>query len=438
MGRHRHISRELLLAARRGDRPGDDLAGRLLTGLAELCPVCRNEILTANGAAFPEETYREPVARAFRKIGEEIARTRREAAAVPELLGILRGLSVEQRALRIHNAPHRFGNRALGEELLDHARACLPHDPERSLCWARTLEVVAAAYATPHPPHEVLALAYQGNAHRAAGEFDRARRDLVRARELANRTACAELDVAAELDSFFGSLHSDLSRFPEAAEELQNAAELFGLLGEDERRARVLMKLGVLHALMDDLPAALATDRAAVALLPPDESPSLYLAARLNFAVHLADAGEPRAARKVLEYEMEQYLQADAHLRVRFDSLQARLAVDLDHPEKAESLYRNVLEEFARQRQGFDAAHVCLELGALYLEQGRYDDLEEIAAQAVALFEAHETHREALAALALLHEATLARRVTTDTLQRIVRLLDSAQKEPGARFQRRN
>lgn len=437
MGRHRHISRELLLAARRGALPGDDLAERLLARLAELCPVCRDEILAADAAGYPEESYREPVGRALR-IRDDLARSERDAAAVPELLGILRGLSVEQRALRIRNAPDRFGNRALGEELLDQARACLPHDPEGSLAWARTVEAVAAAYATPHPPHEVLALAYQGNAHRAAGDFDRARRDLLRARELADRTAVADLDVAAELDSFFGSLYSDLSRFPEAVEKLESAAERFGLLGEDVRRARVLLKLGVLQALMDDLPAALETDRAAVSLLLPEESPSLYLAARLNFAVHLADAGEPRAAREVLDYEREQYLQADSHLRVRFDSLQARLAVELGNPEKAEAIYRNVLGEFERQRQGFDAAHVCLELGALYLEQRRYGDLEEIAAQAVTLFEAHETHREALAALALLHEATRARRVTSETIQRIGRFLERAQRDPGARFQRRN
>ncbi|MFP3939015.1 MAG: tetratricopeptide repeat protein [Thermoanaerobaculia bacterium] len=442
MGRHRHISRDVLLAARRGELSGDDLVERLVARLAELCPVCRDEILTADAAGsseagYSEESYQEPVARAL-QIGEDLALLKRDAASVPELLGILRGLSVEQRDLRIRNAPDRFGNRSLGEELLDQARACLPDDPEGSLGWARTVETVAEAYPTPYPPHEVLALAYQGNAHRAIGDFDRARRHLLRARELAERAGGVDLDVTAELDSFFGSLDTDLSRFPEAAETLERAAELFGLLGEDERRARVLIKLGVLRALMGDLPAALETDRAAVALLVPEESPSLYLAGRLNFAVHLADAGEPLAAREVLESELERYRQAGAFLRVRFDALRARLSVELGDPAGAESMYRKVLEEFERQRQGFSAAHVCLELGALYLEQGRFDDLEEIAAQAVALFEVHETHREALAALALLHEATRARRLTSGTLQRIGRFLERAQRDPAARRQQRN
>ncbi|MFW6012306.1 MAG: tetratricopeptide repeat protein [Gemmatimonadota bacterium] len=439
MSRHRHISKELILAARRGQISHEHLVERLLARLAELCPICREEALATAEEEIPETAYAEPVAHAL-DVEEELARFERDSETAPELLRILQGLSPQQRLLRIRNAPERFANLALGEFLLDEARACLPDDPHGSLAWARVAQAVADIYSIPHPPHQVLAVAYQGNAYRATGDFDRAQRFLYLARDLSVQTMTSDIDVGAQLHSFLGSLFSDLSRFDEAEEQLRSAAGLYELLADDLGRARVLIKLGAVLALRGDLPAALQADNTAVALLSPhdDEQRECYLGARLNYAIHALDAGDPVKARDLIDLELFEFEQCGPYLRVRFDGLQARIAAAFGNLEEAEAGYRAVLKELDRQQKGFLAAHYCLELGALYLEQGRYHDLQTIAARAVQLFQAHETHREALAALVLFRKAAEARHLTAEALQRIRRFLETAQRDPGARFQLQN
>lgn len=54
----------------------------------------------------------------------------------------------------------------------------------------------------------------------------------------------------------------------------------------------------------------------------------------------------------------------------------------------------------------------------------------------MALFRAHEIHREALSALLLLQEAAAAHRVTVETLHHVARFLGQAARDPAARFDR--
>lgn len=371
------------------------------------------------------------------RVEAQLRRFEADEAAAPELLALLRELSPEQRILRIENSPRGFANLALGEALLDEARACLPHDPRGSLAWARTMEAVAAAYRPPYPPHQVLAVAYQGNAQRAGGDFHRAERLLRRARELMAEHQVADLEVGAELHSFLGSLDSDLGRFEEALEHLESAAGLYEILGESNRVGRVLLQLGLLHELLDDSPAALSADKAALGLLSREADLRLYLAARLNYALHLTGAGQSLTARDLLDWDADLYRQhADPHTRLRVEWLQARLAAELGDPAAAERGYLAVRDELAAQEQGFDAALACLDLAALYHREGRTEDLQEAAAQAVDLFQAHALHREALGALVLLRDAAGSRTLTADTITRTSGFLERARRNPGARFRK--
>lgn len=432
--RHRHVTRSLLLAARRGEISYRELAETLLERLGQVCSGCREEAEAARASEIPLAAYHGPVTRALH-VGDRLRRFQAERADAPELLELLQGLSPEQRLLRIQNSPRRFGNPALAEALVEEARSCLPHDPAGSLAWARALEAVAGACRPPYAAHRVLAVAYQGNAHRAAGDFRRGEELLRRARDLMTAHGVSDPEVDAELHSLFGSLCSDLGRFDESLEHLEGAARLYEALDEPKRLARVLMKLGMLHRLLDDLPAALRADKAALGLLSPVDDRRLYLAARVNYAYHLAEAGKPLTARDVLDWDADLFRQhADPHTRVRVDWLQARLAGELGDPAGAESGLLAVRDEVARQGQGFHAALVCLDLAALYHEEGRVRELQETAAQAVELFRAHAIHREALAALVLLRDAARSHTLSAETIARIARFVEQARRDPTARL----
>jgi tetratricopeptide (TPR) repeat protein len=441
--KHRHLSKRLLQAARRGQITWRHLAEVLLARLAELCPGCREQAEAATAEEIPQAAYRQPVSRAV-QIEDRLWRFAEDQAAVPSLLSLLRELPQEQRVAWIRDAPEHFANLALGESLLDEARGCLPDDPEGSLEWARTAEALAMAYTTPHYPHLILAIAYQGNAHRAIGDFDRARRLLHEARSLMETHQVTDLDLGAELHSLFGSLCSDLDLFDEAAEHLESAVGLYRALGEDQRAARALMQLGLLHGIVGEFAQAIETDHAALELLVskdetgirvPEQNRRLYLGARLNLALHLAEAGEPTKALDFLEYDEDFYEEIeDSHLDVRVAWLRARIALELGDQGTAEQGYLAVREEFVRQCHGFNAALLSLELAALYHGQRRFGELEETAVQAVELFQAYELHQEALAALVLLRDAARARSLTTETIARVTAFLREAERRPAARF----
>ncbi|MFW6012484.1 MAG: hypothetical protein ACOC92_02110 [bacterium] len=434
MSSHRHLSHKLILANRRGQISDRDFIRVLLHRIKDSCATCRAEASRADEMDVALESYRQPVARAL-DVEDALQRAAEEAQTAPDLLEALRPLSSEQRLLRIRNSPARFANPALGEEILAEARACLPDDPGGSLAWARSLEAVAQAYPTPCHGHQVLAIAYRGNAYRALGDLGQAQLFLTRARNTQRRHLVADADVHAELHSFFGSLYTDLRQFDDAAGELEQAAELFRELRDELRLARVLMKIGNLHVLAGDLPAALRVDHQALYLLSPEHHRPLYLSARLNYAFHLQEAGRPLEARDQVEYERLAFLEeADAHTRIRYDWLNARLAADLTDPADAERQFLILLDHFVAQAHGFNAALVCLELAELYYAEEQFHEVCNVAGHALELFRAYETHPGAQAALQLVRDAALARTLTTKALRRAASFLQEAQADRTARF----
>jgi len=432
-----HITRELLRAARRGDLSYRHLAEIQRAHLETVCPHCRRESEAERAEETLVEAYREPVRRVSRaaRLEAELDAIREEAEIAPELLAALRELSLEQRLLRIRNAPDRFANRVLCEELFELARACLPADPMGSRGWAETARAVAESYSVPYPSHQIRAIAFQANAFRAAGDFDTALVLFRQARDLIDEHDVTDLELGAELHSFLGSLNTDLRRFEQAGEHLESAANLYRILGHEEQLARVLMKLANLHRCLGDLEAALEADHAALGLLTPEAHPRLYTAARFNFASNLAATGRHEAARETLAYDENLYEQhADNHTRLRVRWLEGRIAAAIGDSPAAERAFLAVLDKFASQGHGFNAAIACLDLAALYHQEGRLEDLEQAATQAVQLFQAHEIHRDALAALLLLQEAAVTRKLTADTIRRIAAFLQEAQRDPAVRF----
>ncbi len=111
-------------------------------------------------------------------------------------------------------------------------------------------------------------------------------------------------------------------------------------------------------------------------------------------------------------------------LRQAFDGLGENLP--LGDPELAEPLFREVRNELLAQRNGFDVASVSIDLALLLLSQGRHREVQTLASEALALFEAQGVHREASAALLLFAEAAREERLTRDFLTRLAGYLPQA------------
>lgn len=433
-----HPTRRLLRAARLGEISDNRLIGLLLEHLEEVCPDCAAEIAAERDGEIPMASYRSTVQRVIRHL-----RLRRHQEGndsvlkeVPALVDSLRGRAAGQRLLLARNDPERYAHPLLVEALFHEARSALPGDPEASLSWAQTAGAITELTVTPYPPHRIRAMAYQGNAYRAAGDFDRARSLLGSAQRLTAQLDVADADVHAELHSFLGSLYTDLRRFDVAKRHLDEAAELYMLLDEAEAMARVLLQMSNLLGYQGRVDGAVENLRAALDLIGPRQNPRLYLAARLNLAMNLVEAGKLEAARDILVYDENLYEEhGDSHTLIRAAWLEGRIAAATGDLESAEDKLNSVRDHFANENHGFNAALACLELAGLYHRIGRWLDVESTAARAVRLFEANEIHREAFSALTLVHDSARRRRLTAETLRQVASFLEQARDDPRARFE---
>lgn len=433
-----HVTREMLKALRHGEIGEAELTELLRDHLAEVCSECRRAIEADRAEEIPLAEYAKPVRRArySKRLRLEADRLNEEMREAPRLLRTLQGLTVEQRWLRIRNAPDLYGsNRFLCELLFDIARSCLPDDPAGSQGWAETVEAIARLRDEPYMPHVVRALAFQGNARRAAGDFDSALVQLHRARSLMVEHDVHDLELSAELHSFLGSLCTDLRRFDQATEHLESASRLYDMLDDEDGTVRVLMQLSNLHREGDVMDEALEVDRAVLELISRENHPTRYAAALLNYASDLAHTGQHQRAQEVLAVDEVFYEElVDEHTRIRLLWLKGQLAMEIGHTEDAEVALASVRDYFVAQEHGFNCALVCLDLARLYHRHTRWYELHETAAQAVRLFQSYALHQEALAALVLLRDAAAAEGVTAATIERVVGFLHKVQRDPKARF----
>ncbi len=84
---------------------------------------------------------------------------------------------------------------------------------------------------------------------------------------------------------------------------------------------------------------------------------------------------------------------------------------------------------FLDQGIGYDVAMVSLDLAVLYIRDGRTAEVLRIAEETVALFEAQDVHREALAALRLFLEAARREEVTAEFVLEIGARLEAARRQ---------
>jgi hypothetical protein len=85
----------------------------------------------------------------------------------------------------------------------------------------------------------------------------------------------------------------------------------------------------------------------------------------------------------------------------------------------AESAFREVQQEFFGRRMGYDAALVSLDLAIVLLMQGRTQELKQLAAEMMPVFESRDVHREAVAALIMFQHAAQEERLSVELLQNL-------------------
>lgn len=429
-----HLDRELLRAALQGELPLNLLRRIGLDHLLELCPHCRREVMAlhaevAGGVYNMTVTLKEV-------LKQQIPRLKQQHRAAEREMAELLALPPEKRIPKIMRSRRRFRSEHLIRLLLEASESRFTTDPAQ----ARHLAELARAIIHYSPVaagiyYELMALAagFFANACRACGDLREADEQYKQVHYLVGQYAVSDPETLARLADLEASLRKDQRRFVQAERLLVRALTLYRLTSGREI-PRVLLNVGDLFYVAGLPDKAIEATQAALALIPADPPSRLYLIGRYNLTLQLAEAGRPKEAAELLTADEGLYREhSEPWVQLRLLWVRAKIAA-LEEPDRALGLLARSREGFIAQGIGYDAAMVSLDMALIYLRQGRMAEIKELAEAMVAIFEAHDVHREAVAALILFQEAARALAVTASLLKSLRDYFRMARNDPSYPF----
>jgi transcriptional regulator with XRE-family HTH domain len=222
-------------------------------------------------------------------------------------------------------------------------------------------------------------------------------------------------------------------RFAEALDHLAQAEKLAG--ADREVRGRLLLKKQNILQQAHDNNEALAVLLEAAPLLEGTSDPRLLFTLRYNTAANLSLLGRHGEAQALLPgvRELARGLGNGLDL-VRVDWLAAHVAAGLGKPDEAEAGLEEVRRYFESHKLPCEQALAGLDLALILREQGRWPEIQRLAAEMVEAFQAQNIHRETIAAVILFQEAAAKEAVSVELVRRLQDYLKQAQAQPGLRF----
>lgn len=281
-----------------------------------------------------------------------------------------------------------------------------------------------------------LACAILGNVHRITGNLFGAERQLRTALDLL-QCGTGSPTEEAEVLSLLASLRTDQCRFDEAMELLEIAAAHYRRQGLDRLEGKTLIKLAIATAKNDAPEEAVAILRCALDLLDEEEEDLVLFWARHNIVVCLTHAGRFEEAREYLASiaALYQRFPGDRTLPPRRRVAEGLISAGLGELVEAETALLEARAAFVDLDRAFDSALVTLDLAALYLDQGRTDEVKRLAEEMYPIFRSQDVHRQALAALVLFKQAALSEAISVGFVRDVARYLDRARNNPYLPFE---
>lgn len=397
---HEHLTRELFRAVATGWRNPGDLAGIALAHIFELCPDCRTGFESwrkelEDDSGIPDSADYDAVIDRIRA-RVETAPNQREAPIQSEIRRArsraeqLLRLDPDQQAEWVRTEAKRFAGPLLAEVLIEEARRRTPAYPRDGFTLASLARLVLHHVPPSHIATALFArsLAYMANAARVIGDLPRADQLMGDARYLIRSQGGGDRLLRAELDSLEASLRIGQDRPEVAVRLLLRSLMTYRLELSERQAAATLIKLARAQARLQGVSRALSLLAEAEKLLENVSDPWLQLLVLDNRASYLCLWGEPMLALQTLELGRDLAEQRDDPLNeLRRSWSGAKISWSLGDLPLTEQRLVSVREGFARQDIQYDVAIVSLDLGRLYLDQGRFQEAEELAGEALPVFE---------------------------------------------------
>lgn len=256
------------------------------------------------------------------------------------------------------------------------------------------------------------AYAELGNARRITNDLLHAEAAYVRAAQRA-RLGTGNPGLLAEIAYMAASVYRAMRRFDESILLLDRAHEVYRDLGEHHLMGCTLIGKGIAVGSRGDLPAAITLLQHGTQLIDTERAPAVLLAGIHSIIWFQVEGGHFMAGRELIHTHAELYRRFGARSeRLRLRWLEGRIAAGLAEPAEAEAAFLEARAGFAEHRLAYVEALISLDLAALWLTQGRTEEVGALLAEVLGTFRALGIRREAIAVLLMLEEAANAERLT--------------------------
>jgi len=358
--------------------------------------------------------------------------------------------------------------RRLGHEPPDHELKGGPEEPveqdRRFHTWGQVeLLLAEGRRLAPRNPRRALDLVQL--AHELSQRLSGTRYGVHRVRDLQARTLCL-LGSLLRIRSDFHESERVFQRAKavlaegtgdpiEKAEILVNEAVLYAKQGRYERafalldhvmriarrfedthlQGKALITKGVYSSYVDEEEKAIQHLYAGIDLIDPQREPRLLLVAWHNVFFCLSYVGRNREALEKLPYVRSLHEKFGNRMDLlRLHWVEARIKADLGELEKAEAMFRKVRGQFIEAGIGYEAAMISLDLASLYLQQGKSDEVADLAQEMLPIFKSRDVHREAIAALIVFQRAVERETINLKLVGELESYLRHARNDPTLRF----
>lgn len=363
----------------------------------------------------------------------------RDRARAPKLFTELMRHPVSRQRALIQRT-WRFKNYVFGEYLLEQSYQSVFDEPSRAEDLAELALSVAKQLEGSHYGPALIndlkarAWAYVANARRVANDFAGAAEAMTEAKKWLGQ-GTDDILLKARLLALEGTLRREQRRFDEAHQRFDEALEIYREAGESHWENRTLVS--VAHAYHDagEPDKSIQLLKKVIPALDAEREPRLLFVAKQNLLTNLVEGEQYEEAKKLLpetqRLAQEVGSQLDA-VRVRWAA--GKVARGLGRLDEAEKTFNAVRDEFVERSLSYDAALSCLDLAALYAEQGRTGEMKKLAEEMLPIFNSRGVHREATAALLVFHQAARAESATVKLVREISSYLQEARKNPELQF----
>jgi tetratricopeptide (TPR) repeat protein len=273
-----------------------------------------------------------------------------------------------------------------------------------------------------------------GNALRVKEEWSLAEEALAQANKLRDE-GTGDLLLSARIADILASLYTDRRRLGEALDLLEMVHDLYQQVGNRHLVGRTLVKWGITSDYDGQPREAVRLLRQGLDLIDPAKDPGLASSARLSMVDAMVACGEfQEAARLLLGSGLRQAFAADPLNLLKLRWVEGKVLAGLDKLRLAERALEEALDGFLAREREYDAALVGLELAAVWLQQGRLAEVEEMVEETVDLLHGLGLYGEGLKATLYLRDACRRRRATVSLVRQVHDFLARLHWQPHLRF----